>query len=209
MHGGHNMRVVSIVSQKGGAGKTTIAVNLAVAALASGVKGTIIDLDPQATAANWGDRRQTESPLIISAQAARLSQILKQIDETFWVFIDTPPAISNTTMAAIKVADIVLVPSRAAIFDLDTLGATLDLVRMGQKEAAIILNAVPHRGPDAEEARAVITTYGATIAPISLGHRAAFQHAATVGLGVTEYEPNGKAACEIRTLFDWLCILEN
>lgn len=204
MHGGHNMPIISIVSQKGGAGKTTLAVNLAVAATASGIKGTLIDLDPQATAANWGDRRQTAAPSVISAQAARLSQVLKQISETCWVFIDTPPAISNTTIVAVRVADIVLVPSRAAIFDLDTLGATLDLVHMGQKEAAVVLNAVPHRGQDAEEAREVIAAYGASIAPVTIGHRAAFQHASTVGLGVIEYEPRGKAAIEVQELFDWL-----
>ncbi len=198
------MRVVSIVSQKGGAGKTTIAVNLAVAALSAGKIGTIIDIDPQATASNWGDRRQTETPLLISAQATRLPHTLKQVDQSAWVFIDTPPAISNTTMAAVKIANIVLVPSRAAIFDLDTLGATLDLVRMGQREAVIVLNAVPHRGPDAEEAREVISSYGALIAPVTLGHRAAFQHAATRGLGVLEYDPNGKAAYEIKELFSWL-----
>jgi len=198
------MRIVSIVSQKGGAGKTTIAVNLAVAAAASGVKGALIDLDPQATAANWGDRSQTAAPQVISAQAARLPQILKQMNETFWVFIDTPPAISNTTMVAVRAADIVLVPSRAAIFDLDTLGVTLDLVHMGQKEAVVVLNAVPHRGQDAEEAREVIAAYGARIAPVTIGHRAAFQHAATVGLGVMEYEPHGKAALEVQELFSWL-----
>ncbi|HPE73476.1 MAG: AAA family ATPase [Candidatus Competibacteraceae bacterium] len=198
------MHIVSIVSQKGGAGKTTIAVNLAVAASISGTKGTVIDIDPQATASNWGDRRQAEMPQIISAQAARLPYILKQMEDASWVFIDTPPAISNTTMAAVKVADIVLVPSRAAIFDLDTLSTTLDLVRMGQKEAAVVLNAVPHRGSDAQEAKAVIAAYGANIAPISMGHRAAFQHSATLGLGVMEHEPNGKAAQEIRELFKWL-----
>ncbi|MCB1921410.1 MAG: ParA family protein [Candidatus Competibacteraceae bacterium] len=115
------MRIVSIVSQKGGAGKTTLAVNLAVAATNSGIKGALIDLDPQATAANWGDRRQTAIPSVISAQAARLLQVLKQMSEIDWVFIDTPPAISNTTIVAVRAADIVLVPSRAAIFDLDTL----------------------------------------------------------------------------------------
>lgn len=198
------MRIVSIVSQKGGAGKTTLAVNLAVAATNSGIKGALIDLDPQATAANWGDRRQTATPSVISAQAARLLQVLKQMSEIDWVFIDTPPAISNTTIVAVRAADIVLVPSRAAIFDLDTLGATLDLVRMGQKEAAVVLNAVPHRGQDAEEAKEVIAAYGASITPVAIGHRAAFQHAATVGLGVIEYEPRGKAALEIQELFDWL-----
>jgi len=198
------MRIISIVSQKGGAGKTTLAVNLAVATLACGIKGVVIDTDPQATASNWGDRRQKESPLVISAQAARLPQILRKMDEECWIFIDTPPAISNTTMAAVKVADVVLVPSRAAIFDLDTLSATLDLVHMGQRRAAVVLNAVPHRGPDVEEARVVIAGYDVDVAPVGVGHRAAFQHAATLGLGVTEYDPEGKAAYEIRELLKWV-----
>jgi len=199
------MRVISIVSQKGGAGKTTLAINLAVTAVAQGARVTIFDLDPQATAATWGDRRQAEAPRIISAQAARLPQLLKQVDAgTDWVFIDTPPAISNTTLAAVKVANHILVPCRAAIFDLDTLGATLELVRIVQREAIVVLNAAPHRGPDAKEARTVIANCGAAIAPVTLGHRAAFQHAATVGLGVIEYEPSGKAASEVRELFSWL-----
>lgn len=203
------MRVISIVSQKGGAGKTTLAINLAVTAVAQGARVTLFDLDPQATAATWGDRRQTEAPRIISAQAARLPQLLKQVDaETDWVFIDTPPAISNTTLAAVKVANHILVPCRAAIFDLDTLGATLELVRIGQQDAIVVLNAVPHRGPDAKEARTVIASCRATIAPVTLGHRAAFQHAATVGLGAIEYEPSGKAASEVRALFSWLYELD-
>ncbi|MCP5426293.1 MAG: AAA family ATPase [Gammaproteobacteria bacterium] len=199
------MRIVSIVSQKGGAGKTTLAINLAVAASSDGSRVTIVDLDPQATAANWGDRRQSEHPTIVSAQAARLPQIVSQLNnQTDWIFIDTPPAIGNTTLAAVKIADVIMIPSRAAIFDLDTLGATLELVRMGQKEASVVLNAVPHRGQDAEEAKAVIIGYGTQIAPFTLGHRAAFQHAATLGLGVLEHEPSGKAALEIRELFGWL-----
>lgn len=199
------MRVISIVSQKGGAGKTTLAINLAVTAVAQGARVTLIDLDPQVTAATWGDRRQAALPRVISAQAARLPQILKQVDAgTDWVFIDTPPAIGNTTLAAVKVANHILVPCRAAIFDLDTLGATLELVRVGQREAIVVLNAVPHRGPDADEARIIITNCGAAIAPVTLGHRAAFQHAATVGLGVIEYEPSGKAASEVKELFSWL-----
>ncbi|MEE4379040.1 MAG: AAA family ATPase [Candidatus Competibacteraceae bacterium] len=202
------MRIVSIVSQKGGAGKTTMAINLAVAASSGGGKVTVVDLDPQATASNWGDRREHASPEIVSAQAARLNQIIKRMDgRTEWAFVDTPPAISNTTLAAVKVADAILIPSRAAIFDLDTLAATLELVQMGKKTANVVLNAIPHRGQDAQEAKEVIADYGADIVPISLGHRAAFQHAATLGLGVLEYEPNGKAAKEIKGLYDWLCTL--
>lgn len=199
------MRVISIVAQKGGAGKTTLATNLAVAALKSGAEVAIIDLDPQATAANWGDRRQAETPVIVSAQAARLPQLLSQLDpRTSWVFIDTPPAISNTTMAAVRVADSILVPCRAAIFDLDTLGATLELIQLGRKTATVVLNAVPHRGQDVAEASTVIAGHGVAIAPVAVGHRATFQHAATVGLGALEYEANSKAAREIGALFDWL-----
>lgn len=204
------MRIVSIISQKGGAGKTTLAINLAVGAVAQGVRVTLFDLDPQATAATWGDRRSLAAPQVISAQAARLPQLLQQVDgETDWVFIDTPPALSNTTLAAIRVASHILTPCRAAIFDLDALAATLELARMGRRQAWVVLNATPHRGPDAAEARTLIAHSGAAIAPVSLGQRAAFQHAATVGLGVIEYEPAGKAASEVRELLSWLQSLDS
>lgn len=70
------MKVLAILSQKGGAGKTTMALHLAVEAERRGLTTAVIDLDPQASAASWGDSRKSEGPVVVSAQASRLSQVL-------------------------------------------------------------------------------------------------------------------------------------
>ena len=125
------MDVIAIVAQKGGTGKTTLTLSLAVAAQQAGFVSAIIDLDPQATATNWADRRNNEPPVVVSAQPARLLHVLKSAQDTGaqMVFIDTPPRAEQTAMAAAKAANLILVPCRPAIFDLDTVATTLELVR--------------------------------------------------------------------------------
>ena len=68
------MHTVAIISQKGGAGKTTVALHLALAFATSGRNTAVVDLDPQTSAANWGDRHEAELPVVISADASRLQQ---------------------------------------------------------------------------------------------------------------------------------------
>ena len=125
------MDVIAIVAQKGGTGKTTLTLSLAVAAQQAGLVSAIIDLDPQATATNWADRRKNEPPVVVSAQPARLLHVLKSAQDmgVQMVFIDTPPRAEQTAMAAAKAANLILVPCRPAIFDLDTVATTLELVR--------------------------------------------------------------------------------
>ena len=65
------MKVITVIAQKGGAGKTTLSISTAVAAANDGWSTAVVDLDPQATAATWSDRRESETPVVISAQAAR------------------------------------------------------------------------------------------------------------------------------------------
>ncbi len=72
------MKTLAIVSRKGGAGKTTIAVHLAVAAEAAGLTTVIFDLDPQASAALWSDHRGQPIPAVVPAQAPRLHGLLAQ-----------------------------------------------------------------------------------------------------------------------------------
>ena len=96
------MKTISILSQKGGAGKTTLAINLAGAAETAGQDVVIIDLDPQASAKSWYDRRDKENPVVISAQAAALSEILATAAThgAHYAIIDTAPHSETAALTA-------------------------------------------------------------------------------------------------------------
>jgi chromosome partitioning protein len=186
------MRTIAIISQKGGAGKTTLAVHLAVCAEESGLTTAVIDLDPQATVAKWGDRRKDVPPEVISAQAVRLPQLLTTAREggADLTIIDTAPNSDSTALAAAKSADLILIPCRPATFDLDAIGATVDMARLANVSAVVVLNAVPTRG---------------TLADVHMHQRAAYANAVIDGRAVQEYEPKGKAAEELGRLHGWIC----
>jgi chromosome partitioning protein len=138
------MKTISIVSQKGGAGKTTLAIHLAVAASQAGMNTAVIDLDPQASSTKWADRRQAELPVVISAHASRLSQVLATARSTGGelAIIDTAPHSDNAALEAARMADVVLVPCRPSILDLEAIANSLDIAKLAHKPASVILNAV-------------------------------------------------------------------
>ncbi|NMG11355.1 ParA family partition ATPase [Brasilonema sp. UFV-L1] len=201
------MKTVAIISRKGGAGKTTLTVHLAVAACIDGKETAIIDLDPQASAAGWGDSRKQEIPAVVSAQAARLPKVLEAAvnNGADLAIIDTAPHSETAALAAIRAADLILIPCRPAILDLRAIGDTIDLVNLASKTAIVVLNAVPPRGSLADEAVEAIAPLGVSIAPIRIGQRAAFVHSLTAGQTAQEYEPEGKAAEEIQQVYKWMC----
>ena len=201
------MKTVAILSQKGGTGKTTMALHLAVEAERKGAATVIVDLDPQASATSWSDLRQQETPAVVSAQATRLSQVLATVEAAgaALVLIDTAPHAESTALAAARAADLILIPCRPAILDLKAIGTTIDLVRIAGRAAVVVLNAVPPRGSLAREAGEAVEGYGITLSPASLGHRSAFVHALTAGATAQEYEPRGKAAEEVTKLYTWIC----
>ena len=202
-----NMKALAIISQKGGAGKTTIALHLAVAAVYDGKSTAIIDLDPQASAASWGDSREGENPSVISTQPSRLDKVLDAANNAGadLAIIDTAPHSESASLAAARVADYILVPCRPAILDIRAISHSIDLVKLAGKPASIVLNTVPPRGSLAEEAAAAVETYGFPVCPVHIGQRAAFLHALTAGMTAQEYEPQGKAAEEISRLYKWMC----
>jgi chromosome partitioning protein len=201
------MKTIAILSQKGGAGKTTIALNLAVAAQMNGTQTAVIDLDPQASAASWHDSREEKTPVVVSAQPTRLPQVLEAAREASadLVIIDTAPHSESASLAAARAADLVLIPCRPAILDLRAIDNTIDLAKIAGKPAVVVLNAVPPRGSLAQEAAEAVARYGVTLSPTSIGQRAAFVHSLTAGKTVQEYEPDGKAAGEISELYTWIC----
>jgi chromosome partitioning protein len=204
------MDVIAVIAQKGGVGKTTLALSLAVAAQRAGKTAAIVDLDPQATACNWGDRRNSNAPVIVSAQPARLPQILKSAQDAGaqFVVIDTPPRAEQAAMSAAKAANLILIPCRPAVFDLDTVSTTLELIRhAGNSSIAAILNDVPARGSRGEQAADVIKALEVPVCQASFGHRAAFSDAGALGQSAQEYDPNGKAAEEIEQVYKFVCKL--
>jgi chromosome partitioning protein len=202
------MKTIAVVSQKGGAGKTTIAVHLAVAASRDGQTVVVLDLDPQATAATWADWRGGENPVVVAAPHTRLAATMEEARRSGvdLIIIDSPPSADAAAVASARAADLVLIPTRASAFDLHAIRTTAELVRIAQKPAYVLLNAVPPRAAGLiEEARAVVADLQLQLAPVSLVDRAAFRHAVINGQTAGEFEPAGKAAAEIADLYAWIC----
>jgi chromosome partitioning protein len=201
------MRTVAILSQKGGTGKTTIALHLAVAAQQAGQAAVVIDLDPQASSAGWKDSRAAEEPVVVSAPPARLSQALRAAESggADLAIIDTAPHSGDVALAAAEAADLVLIPCRPGILDLRAIGTTARAVKLAGKPAFVVLNTVPPRASHVlADARAAVAVHGLDVAPVALQQRAAYAHALTAGQTAQEYERGGKAAEEIASLYDWL-----
>jgi chromosome partitioning protein len=200
------MKTIALIAQKGGTGKTTLAVSLAVAATQAGKTVAIIDLDPQSSAGNWSERRQQDNPAVVSAHVPRLAAIIATARQngTDLLFIDTPGKSEQAALAAAKAADLVLIPCRPQIYDLESLTASKEIVDLaGGPSAFVVLNAVPAQGRRHEEARAVIADMKLAVCPTVLVQRAAYGDAPNAGQGVTEYEPDGKAAEEIRKVWQF------
>lgn len=201
------MKIIAIISQKGGAGKTTLALHLATASALAGCNTAIIDLDPQASAAKWADRRESDVPVVLSAHASRLAHEIKRVQEMGGdvLIIDTAPHSDSAALEAAKVADLVMVPCRPAILDIEAIASTLDLVRATGTPVAVVMNAVAAQGNEATEAAEAIAGLNVEVCPASLVQRVAFSRALISGQTAQEYEPDGKAAQEVQALHAFMC----
>lgn len=198
------MKIIAVIGQKGGTGKTTLVENLAVEAARSGRSVVLIDLDAQVTSAKWGDRREAEAPAVQSVQAARLPAVLEAAAKhgVELAFLDTPPTAADVTIAAARAAHLSLVPVRPTINDIETLPAVRDLLTAaGSPPAAVVITAAPIQGQRHSEALQVAETLRFETCPVVVHQRNAFADAASAGKGVSEYEPEGKAAQEMQELF--------
>jgi chromosome partitioning protein len=201
------MRTIAILSQKGGTGKTTLSLHLAVAAHQAGQAAVVIDLDPQASAAGWKDSRKTEEPVVISIPATRLPQALSTAAGAGAdiVLIDTAPHSGEVALAAAEAADLILIPCRPGILDLRAIGTTARVVKIAGKPAYVVLNTIPPRASNVlADARAAVAVHGLDVAPVAIQQRAAYAHALTAGQTAQEYEQDGKAADEISALYAWV-----
>ena len=201
------MQVVALLAQKGGVGKTSIALALAVEASAEGRTVVVLDADPQASACKWRDRREADAPVVTDVQPSRLAHAVDAAkrEGVDLVVIDTPPRSETAALEAAKVADLVAIPCRAQILDLETVPTALQLLALaGDPVVVAVLNAVPPRGSRAREATVALEGFGVRVCPHTLGHRAAWGDANALGLTVTEYPPRGRAGGELRQVARWL-----
>ncbi len=139
------MRTIAIISQKGGAGKTTLALHIAVAAELAGYSTVVLDMDPQGTAEAWSEWRQEAPPIVVPAKTATLAKTLEKTAShgADFVIMDTPPLAEAEARAAAKTSDLVLVPCRPNAFDVHSIKTTSDLTRFAAKPAFAVFNSGP------------------------------------------------------------------
>lgn len=200
------MKVLAVLSEKGGAGKTTVSVHLAVAAQLSGLTTAIIDLDPQASSADWCDRRGT-APEGVAIPPSRLEKLLADLrgNETDLVVLDCGRDSHNAGYLAAMASDFALIPMRTSGFDFQALSRTLDMCRLAGKRPCLLLNGMRPGASRAErDAREALTGGDRDIAPIVLHTRAIYATASITARTAQETEPDGAAAKEIADLFQWV-----
>lgn len=200
-------KTIAIVSQKGGSGKTTLAVHLATRAAQAKHESCVIDTDPQATAAAWSDWRGDFLPVVVTAPPARLARTIASANKqgVDFIVIDTPPHADAAAREAIKAADLVLVPTKPRAFDLAALEPIADLVSFAKTPAYVVLNSVPAGATVlAEDARKTAAEMGLEICPVTLGDRADFHRSSAKGETASEIDAMGKAAGEVEALWKWL-----
>lgn len=196
-------KVITIAQQKGGAGKTTLAAQLAVAFRGSGLRVAAVDIDPQGSLSAWHGLRPTEAPAITLSQVAgwRLGNDLDRLRADHdLIIVDSPPHAETEAKTAIRSADLTILPVQPSPMDLWAVTPTLDVARREKTPALVVLNRMPPRGRLSDQVMEKLATMAVTVAQTQLGSRVAYASSMMEGLGVTETAAKGTAAQEIRAL---------
>ena len=202
------MHTIVLATQKGGSGKTTLAIGLALAAMEAGHTVRLIETDTQGTLSNWQERRKQTNAIVERVYAAgdieeRL-QSLRNSGVTLAI-IDTAGGINAATTSAIRYGDLCLIPARPNLADIEATASTLQTARAWRTPFAFVLNQTPIRGQRLTNAATSLAD-GAEdlVAQPFVVMRNDHQDALSAGLAVSEYSPFGKSADEIRALWQWV-----
>jgi chromosome partitioning protein len=200
------MRVLVFTTQKGGAGKTTLAASLAVAAAKDGEAVHAIDVDPQGSLFSWGKRREGAGITVTKAEPADLKRELAQAREAgaSLVIVDTPGLFGASVTLALQDADLCLAPVKPSILDVEATRPTVEQIRRIGRPFAFVLNqcAPASQGRTLDAATALVKM--GPLAPSMVAARSDFLDAMTAGQGVSEVNGKGKAAQEVGLLWQWV-----
>lgn len=200
------MKVIAFMTQKGGTGKTTLAASVGVAAQQAGERVFLIDLDPQGSLASWGERRQADEPAVDRTTPDKMTAALFGLEKAGYTLaiIDTQGVDSAATSAAMRAADLALIPARASALDIEAAKPTMAALSRLNRPYAFVLNQCPAgRTGRMQDASRALSLLGVLALPFIV-QRADHMDAIAFGLGATEFDPNGKAADEIRQLWTWI-----
>jgi chromosome partitioning protein len=203
--GGLNfMRTIAFVTQKGGSGKSTLAACLAVAAHEKGERVFLIDTDPLMSLSKWAKTRHEKNIPVEWVPAGKLQSALAMLEKKglTLAIIDTGAGESPAAAAAIKAADLCVIPARPNAFDLWASELTRKACSAARKEFAFLLNQCPPAQQSAriEDGAKALEAMGGLLTPL-VSTRVDYQEAARHGMGVTEINPHGVAAEEMRELW--------
>lgn len=200
------MKVVVAAHQKGGVGKTTLSGHLAVMATIAGHGPVaLIDTDKQGSLSSWWNDREAPEPLFASVEIASLAAHLKALAKSGvkLAVIDTPPAVTEIIEAVIKLADLVIIPTRPSPHDLRAIGPTVEMVERHGRPMVFVINGAASRATITGDTAVALSQYG-KVAPVTIYQRTEFATSMIDGRTVMEINENGKSADEIKRLWEYL-----
>lgn len=199
------MKTIVFASQKGGVGKTTLSAHLAVEATSTGSPSALADTDPQGSMAAWWNSRTAEAPLFVKASAKTLPKASRELKfkGIEYLFIDTPPALSEAIRDVCTLADLVLIPVRPSPHDLRAVAATVDLIEPLGKPICFIVNSATNRARITGQAAIALSQHG-TVSPVLVHHRVDFASSMIDGRTVQELDPQSPSSKEVKDLWTYV-----
>lgn len=200
------METITFATTKGGAGKSTAAIHIAVAACEAGYRVLLVDLDPQQTAKQWADRRDKPAPVVTATSVTGLPDLLRRAANAGYqlAIIDTPGHDIGALAASVVAADLTMLVARPTQPDIEVAAQVRDAIEAaGRTFAILVVQAPPVLSRRLEAWQQTCCTLG-LVATVTLGARFDFQDALAYGAGVTEWNPRGAAAHEVWGVLGWI-----
>lgn len=203
------MRILTIASQKGGTGKSTLAINLGVLAGGGTKPVVLVDCDAHRGLAQWRLVRAAERPIVAELPKGGIDEVLStcRAAGAGLVVLDTPagtPAPGSLIAQAIAAADLVVMPSKAGFLDIMAARPTVEAIRRAGRSGVVVLNEVPPRGSVVEGARTALVGYGLPVCPTAIAHRVAVSYSLLQGQALAEYDPVNRGALEFAAVWTWI-----
>ena len=202
------MKVISVLNQKGGSGKTTIATHLARAIQLKGFSVLLVDSDPQGSSRDWAAVNEENPVPVVGIDRPTIERDLKRIAEKDYVIIDGAPQAADLAISAIKASDIIIIPVQPSPYDIWATSDLVDLVKQriemtdGKLKAVFVVSRTIKGTKIGKEISVALSDYGLPVLETSITQRVIYPTSASMGSSVLDEEPTGEAYKEINNLIN-------